>query len=151
MIRYFKENRKKEVQFTRSRPYKKNDNAHVEQKNWSFVRHLLGYDRFDDERIVNLLNDLYMNEWSLYQNYFCPTMKLLEKTKINSKYRKKYEKAKTPYQRLLECSDITEEIKSQLIARYTTLNPFTLKKMIEKKLNNIFNYVKVTSKVRKRI
>jgi hypothetical protein len=151
LIRYFTDGRSKEVQFTRSRPYKKNDNAHVEQKNWSFVRHLLGYDRFENERIVALLNDLYANEWSLYQNYFCPTMKLLAKKKINSKYCKKYEKAKTPYQRLMECPDIPKETKNKLEKQCRSLNPFSLKKVIEKKLKNIFRYVQVTSKVRKRI
>ena len=56
--------------FTRSRPYKKNDNAHVEQKNWSHVRQLFAYDRFEDHDLVDLMNDLYANEWSLYQNHF---------------------------------------------------------------------------------
>ncbi len=150
-MRYFTENRKEEVQFTRSRPYKKNDNAHVEQKNWSYVRHLLGYDRFDDSKIVLLLNDLYTNEWSLYQNYFCPTMKLLEKEKINSKYRKRYDKPKTAHQRLISCSDIANEVKNKLNRQYEKLNPFLLKKIIEQKLKRIFKYVIVSSKVRKRI
>jgi hypothetical protein len=151
LIRYFVENRRNQVQFTRSRPYKKNDNAHVEQKNWSFVRHLLGYDRLDDARIVQLLNDLYANEWSLYQNYFCPTMKLLQKEKINAKYRKKYDKPKTAYQRLMESEYVEKKVKTKLLRQYQKLNPFTLKKMIEKKLREIFKYVTVSSKVRKRI
>lgn len=151
LMRYFAQNRESEIQFTRSRPYKKNDNAHVEQKNWSFVRHLLGYDRFDNPKIVTLLNDLYTNEWSQYQNYFCPTMKLIEKKKVNSKYIKRYDKPKTPYQRLMTSPDITEEVKEKLEKQFKELNPFTLKKIIEKKLKNIFKYVTVSSKVRKRI
>jgi hypothetical protein len=88
LMRYFVE-RDKAVEFTRSRPYRKNDNAHVEQKNWTHVRHLFGYDRFDNPCLVGLMNDLYKNEWSLYQNHFCPTRKLVEKKKINSRYYKR--------------------------------------------------------------
>ncbi len=151
LMRYFTENREESVQFTRSRPYKKNDNAHVEQKNWSYVRHLLGYDRFDNPKIVLLLNDLYFNEWSLYQNYFCPTMKLLEKEKINSKYRKRYDRPKTAYQRLIACPDISDLVKNKLQTHYENLNPFSLKKKIEHKLKLIFKHVIVSSQVRKRI
>lgn len=127
LIHYFTR-RSKVVQFTRSRPYHKNDNAHVEQKNWTHVRHLLGYDRFDDFRLVGLMNSLYMNEWSLYQNHFCPTMKLLEKVKINSKYKKRYGTPKTPYQRLMESADISEAKKEALQRSHVGLNPFQLKK-----------------------
>lgn len=151
LMRYFTEDRVTAVQFTRSRPYKKNDNAHVEQKNWSFLRHLLGYDRFDNFKIVALLNDLYANEWSLYQNYFCPTMKLIEKKKVNSKYIKRYDKPRTPCQRLMDTDEILKVIKERLENQYKILNPFTLKKIIEKKLKNIFTYVTVSSNVRKRI
>lgn len=136
--RYFTERKRMPVYFTRSRPYKKNDNAHVEQKNWTHVRQLLGYDRFDKIEIVPLINDLYKT-WSLYQNYFCPTFKLKSKIKINSKYKKTYETPKTPYKRLLESEHINEEIKERLRATYATLNPFSLKKDIEKKLKKIFN------------
>jgi hypothetical protein len=79
------------MQITCSRPYRKNDNAHVEQKNWSDVRHLFGYDRFDNPVLVTLMNDIYENEWGLYQNHFMPTQKLIKKEKINSKYKTQYE------------------------------------------------------------
>ena len=151
LIRYFTEKRKQKVQMTRSRPYRKNDNAHVEQKNWTHVRHLFGYDRFDDPRLVELMNDLYQNEWSLYQNYFMPTQKLVKKEKINSKYRRKYDKAKTPYQRVLESKYIDEEVKMALAILHQQLNPFKLKTAIEKKLRNIFKYVKANKKPRKKI
>jgi len=75
LVRYFTDH-PSVTSFTRSRPYRKNDNAHVEQKNWSHVRQLFGYDRFEDPNLVDLMNDLYVNEWSLYQNHFCPSMKL---------------------------------------------------------------------------
>jgi hypothetical protein len=137
--------------FTRSRAYKKNDNAHVEQKNWSHVRQLFGYDRIEDPSLVNLMNDLYANEWSLYQNHFCPGMKLQEKKRINSKYHKKYDLPQTPYDRVLASEHVSDTAKEHLKIAHQALNPFILKKNIEKKLRVIFNKVKVTSNVRQRI
>jgi hypothetical protein len=151
LMRYFQKDRKQKVQFTRSRPYRKNDNAHVEQKNWTHVRHLFGYDRFDKRGLVALMNELYKNEWSLYQNYFMPNQKLLSKEKINSKYRRKHDKAKTPYQRLLESEHVGEEKKMELALLYQQLNPFELKKRIEKKLRHVFKYVTVAKKPRTKI
>lgn len=150
LLRYFTD-RPKVVSFTRSRPYKKNDNAHVEQKNWSHVRQLLGYDRLDQHELVPLINDLYANEWALYQNHFCPTLKLAEKTRINSRYRKKYDKPKTPYQRVMESKAIGKQTKQQLKSVHLTLDPFMLKAEIERKIRRIFQNVKVTSNVRQRI
>ncbi len=150
LLRYFS-NHKQKIKFTRSRPYKKNDNAHVEQKNWSHVRQLLGYDRLDNPKLVELINNLYTNEWSQYQNHFCPTLKLIEKKRINSKYKKKYESPKTPYQRLMTSNQITEQKKKQLQACHLKLNPFILKQKIEHKLKGIFKLVKVTNNVRQRI
>lgn len=143
--------RPKPVQFTRSRPYHKNDNAHVEQKNWSHVRQLLGYYRLDKIEIKDLLNDLYKNEWSQYQNHFCPTMKILSKERVNAKYYKKYEDPKTPYQRLLESPYISQEEKIALKKVHETLNPFDLKEQIEVKLRDVFKLAKVTSIMRQRI
>ncbi|MFH1334871.1 MAG: hypothetical protein ABIH77_06250 [Pseudomonadota bacterium] len=128
-----------------------NDNAHVEQKNWTHVRQLLGYDRFDHPALVKLINDLYCHEWRLYQNHFMPTLKCIKKEKINSKYRKQYDTPKTPYERVLSCETIEEEVKQQLTKEHQELNPFQLKRQIEKKLSCIFKYVKVSTKVRRRI
>ena len=150
LLRYFS-HKKKCVQFTRSRPYHKNDNAHVEQKNWTHVRHLFGYDRFEKPILVKLMNDLYSNEWSLYQNHFCPTMKLVEKKRINSRYYKRYDKPKTPYQRVLESVDVDEIIKAKLKQRHETLNPFALKRAIERKLKIIFAHVTLTANARHRL
>ena len=75
-------NRPSPTQFTRSRPYRKNDNAHVEQKNWTHVRQLFGYDRFDKPQLVDLMNDLYRTEGGTFQNFFCPTPKLKEKQRV---------------------------------------------------------------------
>jgi hypothetical protein len=150
LLRYFAK-RESKVQFTRSRPYRKNDSAHVEQKNWSFVRQLLGYDRLEDPRLVELINSLYKNEWSLYQNHFCPTFKLLEKKKIGSKYKKKYESPQTPYQRLINSNHVAQEKKEQLRSCQENLNPFILKRKIEEHLKEIFKLVKVTTNVRQRL
>lgn len=150
LVRYFL-NRDKAVQFTRSRPYHKNDNAHIEQKNWTHVRHLFGYDRFDKPGLVSLMNRLYENEWSLYQNHFCSSMKLIEKKKINSRYYRRYDTPKTPYQRLMESSWISVKKKILLEKQHRTLNPFLLKRQIECQLKNIFKLVKISTAVRNRL
>ena len=129
------------VQFSRSRPYHKDDNAHVEQKNWTHVRQLFGYDRFDKKSIISSMNDLYRNEYSLLQNYFCPTMKLISKERVNSKYRKKYDIPQTPYQRLLLSDHIPLEAKQKITRTYESLNPFVLRRNIETKLKNIFKLI----------
>ena len=150
LLQYFTD-RPRPAFFTRSRPYRKNDNAHVEQKNWSHVRQLFGYDRFANSQIVPLMNELYVNQWSLYQNHFCPSMKLVEKERINSRYRKKYDTPQTPYHRVLASEVIDNQIKEQLKQLHATLNPFILKQQIEQKLREIFQYVSVTSNVRQRL
>ena len=143
LLRYFTNRPQSPIQFTRSRPYKKNDNAHVEQKNWTHVRQLLGYDRFDKPELVDVINDLYKHECSLYNNFFCPTLKLKEKLRVNSKYVKKYYPPKTPYQRLLDSEQLTREAKLFLSVTYQSLNPFKLKKIIESKLKMIFNTLRL--------
>ena len=150
LLRYFS-GRPQEVGFTRSRPYRKNDNAHVEQKNWTHVRQLFGYDRIDDVTLIPLMNDLYANEWSLYQNHFCPGMKLVDKQRVNARYTKTYDAPKTPYQRLLDSGHITDEVQTHLRDIHQTLNPFILKQVIETKLKRIFRQIRVTSNVRQRI
>ena len=142
LMRYFSDRPKEKiVAFTRSRAYHKNDNAHVEQKNWTHVRQFLGYERFEKKALVPLINDLYSNEYSLLQNYFCPNMKLISKERINSKYYKKYDQPQTPYQRLLASCDVTSETKQKLITTYQILNPFKLRHGIECKIKNIFNLI----------
>jgi len=150
LLRYFTDHRPS-IKFTRSRPYKKNDNAHVEQKNWSYVRQLLGYDRLDNPKLVEMINRLYANQWSLIQNHFRPTLKLMEKKRINSKYYRKYETPRTPYQRLIESPHLSEKRKSALRKQHQSLDPFKLKQQINRQLKEIFRLVMVTSNVRKRI
>jgi transposase InsO family protein len=127
------------VPFTRSRAYRKNDNAHVEQKNWTHVRQLFGHDRLEHPELVELMNDVYRHEWRRLQNHFLPNAKLIEKQKLGSKYRRRYEKPKTPYQRLLESSDLSETAKVILRAEHAQLNPFHLREELERKLRLFFN------------
>lgn len=141
LLRHFTDNpkRKTPIQFTRSRAYKKDDNAHVEQKNYTHVRQYLGYRRFDNPKIVDLLNDLYKNEWRLYHNFFLPSVKLIEKERVRSKVIKKHDKPKTPYQRVLEADsiDVSAAQKQKLKEQFEQLNPFELKKIIDKKIEKI--------------
>ena len=137
LLRHFTE-REQRVQFTRSRAYHKDDNAHVEQKNWTHVRQWLGYHRFDIPEIVPLLNKLYKTEWRLFHNFFCPSVKLIAKQRIASKTIKRYDNPKTPYQRVMDSPDIVPSIKQKLTTLFITLNPFHLRKAMEDKLKKIF-------------
>lgn len=138
MVRYCQ--KEPNLYFTRSRPDRKNDNAYVEQKNGSHIRDLLGFGRFDTEAHVTAMNDLYRNELRLMNNFFKTVMKIETKEKINNSVcRKKYDTAKTPYVRLMECPDISEEKKKELEALYLTLNPVQLKKQIDEKVRIIKN------------
>lgn len=139
------------IRFTRGRPYKKDDNAHVEQKNWSQVRQLFGYDRFDNPKLVDLMNDLYTNEWSQLQNHFCPTLKLKDKSRDGARYKKHYHVPQTPYHRVLACPAIAPSTRKAIVSMQASLNPFELKRRIEAKLKIIFSMVSVTPNVRQRI
>jgi len=144
LLRHF-HHRKQPVQFTRSRPYHKNDNAHVEQKNWTHVRQWLGYHRLDNPDVVPLMNDLYTSEWRLYHNFFLPSVKLLEKKRIASKTIKRYDTPKTPYQRVMESTGISEEVKLSLRKQFEQLNPFKLRKAMEIKLAKIFKIIRINN------
>jgi hypothetical protein len=125
--------------WTRSRAYRKNDNAHCEQKNWTHVRQLFGHDRFEHPELVPLMNDLYAHEWSQFTNHFKPTFKLLKREKKDGKTKRVYEpKPQTPYQRLLASPNIPEATKAKLRAEHAGLDPFALKKSIEVKLRKFF-------------
>jgi len=140
LLRYLQD-RNAPIQFTRSRPYHKGDNAHVEQKNWTHVRQVFGYYRFEDPQLVILMNDLYQNEISRLYNYFYPTMKLKDKIRIHSKIKKHHDQAKTPYQRLMESDHINVLQKEKLRMIFESLNPFELKDNIQRKLKHIFSLV----------
>ncbi len=141
---------KNTIKIQRGRPYKKNDQCYVEQKNYTHVRELFGYERFEKKVLVFLMNDIYQNEWRLLQNFFVPQIKLTQKTRVGSKYKRKYSKPITPYQRLLDCESITEQTKQDLLEQYKTLDPFELKKNLEKKLNQVHEIIKSTENTHKK-
>jgi hypothetical protein len=137
------------ITFTRSRPYRKNDSCFVEQKNYSVVRRAVGYQRFDTDEQLRLLNELY-EVLDLYNNFFQPSMKLKSKERHGARVKKKYDEARTPYQRLLDSDYISEETKEQLRARYRLLNPAQLKRQIEKLQQKLLATAVSTTKTRKR-
>jgi len=122
---------KEGIVFTRSRPYRKNDNCFVEQKNNAVVRKYVGYARFDTEEELKVLNELYSN-LRLLINYYHPSQKLIKKTRVGSKVKKKYDVAKTPCQRLLDSDHIAEETKRFLRSEFEKHNPVELRRNIEK-------------------
>lgn len=135
---------KEGIALTRSRPYKKNDNAHVEQKNWMTARDALGFGRMENPDIVPLANDLYRNEYRLFKNYFTPCFKLKEKLKVGSRYKRIYDEPKTPLERVLESGFITEEEKQKLKEHMASLDPFVLSKAIDRKIGKVKAYAKVS-------
>ena len=136
--------------FTRSRAHNKNDGCYVEQKNWSIVRRAVGYWRYDTPREVYLLNQIYLR-LRLYTNFFQPQMKCMEKTRIGSKMKKRYDMAKTPYHRLLECKEISYVVKETLRKEYSLLNPVQLKREISEYENQLFDAVYRKTKFRKQM
>lgn len=129
---------KEELNFSRSRPYKKNDNCFVEQKNSTHVRGVVGYCRYDTKEEQVILNSLYRNELRLYKNFFQPVMKLANKIREKGKIHRQYDKPQTPYQRILESTQIPVATKQELKAIYDNLNPAQLKRNIDGKLNLLY-------------
>ncbi len=135
MVRYCD---REKLFFTRSRPDRKNDNAYVEQKNYTHIRKWVGYRRYDTKEQKDLINNLYRNELRHFNNYFRPVMKISSKEKVNNSVsKKKYGEALTPYQRLMNSKQIPLKIKTQLQKLYESLNPVKLKEAIEAKLKRI--------------
>jgi hypothetical protein len=128
---------KHQIQFTRGRPYKKDDNAHVEQKNWTHVRKLLGWDRYDSAPAVEAINDLYRHELRLYLNLYLPSVKLVRKVRVGSKLRRVYDDAQTPYQRVIASGLADPARVASLRALINDLDPFALAQMIDQKLQRI--------------
>jgi len=127
------------ITFTRARAYRKNDQAHVEERNGSIVRRIIGYDRYEGLDAYNALAELYA-VLRLYVNFFQPSLKLLSKERNGSKVTKKYDKAKTPCQRLLSCSNISEVAKVKLRQQYEVLDPVGLLKDLEKLQDNFWKH-----------
>jgi hypothetical protein len=131
--------RKAPVQFTRSRPYHSDDNAHVEQKNWTWARQLLGCGRMERPELVEPISALYREVWAPWQNFFLPCLKLKRKWREGSPWRKRYELPQTACQRLCAPGILPQKARRQLRERYASLNPFDLKDELEKKLKEILH------------
>jgi hypothetical protein len=127
------------IQFTRGRPYKKDDNAHIEQKNWTHVRRVLGYERYDSLAAFNAIQDLYRHELRLFQNLFLPSLKLLRKVRVASRLKRVYSSPQTPFQRLLSCPQADPAKVASLEKLFALLDPFALSQTIEKKLDSIYH------------
>jgi hypothetical protein len=134
LVKYCKH---EQITFTRSRACKKNDNCYVEQKNWSIVRRFSGYARYEGEEACRLLNELYAVVRD-YVNFFVPSMKLVEKVRDGARVTKRYDKAQTPYQRVLVCAHVSPGTKRKLRRRYACLNPAELKRQIERIHKKLF-------------
>lgn len=126
------------IQFTRGRPYKKDDNAHVEQKHWTHVRKLLGYVRFDSPEARDAMNALYRNELRLFQNLFLPSVKLVRKVRVGSRIRRVYDRPQTPFERVLACPEADPVRVAQLQALRERLDPFALAEAIDQKLTRLY-------------
>jgi hypothetical protein len=134
LLRYCKE---KNVTFTRSRAYRKNDGCHVEQKNWSVVRQNVGYARFDTPEELEVLNGIHALV-RLHTNFFMPSAKLISKIRDGSKVTKRYDKPMTPYRRVLARDDVDNKTKTALTAQFQTLNPADLRRRIGKLQSEIY-------------
>jgi len=129
--------RQSPVQFTRSRPYHSDDNAHVEQKNWMWPRQLLGYGRLEQAQLVEPICAVYKEVWGPLQNFFLPCLKLKRKWRERSHWRKRYELPRTAYHRLCQAGVLSCQQRRQLRERYETLDPFVLKDELEKRLKQV--------------
>lgn len=136
LIRYLQA-RTRPIRLTRSRPYHKDDNAHVEQKNWMWPRQLLGYGRLEEERLVEPINALYKDSWGPLQNFFLPSMKLQRKWRVGSRWVRRYDPPQTAYQRLLRSGEFKDKEARRLREWYEALDPFTLARQVERQLEPI--------------
>jgi len=128
----------KEIQLTRGRPYKKDDNAHIEQKNWTHVRKLLGWERYDTHEAVEAINHLYRHELRLWMNLFLPSVKLLHKVRVGSKVRRVYDGPRTPFERVRACPQADRSQVTRLEGLRNSLDPFQLARTIDRKLERIY-------------
>jgi len=129
----------KQIQLTRGRPYKKDDNAHIEQKNWTHVRKLLGWDRYDSRAAVEAINVVYRQELRLWMNLYLPSVKLVKKVRVGSKLRRVYSPAQTPLQRVLASGRAADRRRvAELQKLHSTLDPFELAQSIDRKLESVY-------------
>ena len=136
-LQRYLQRREKPVGFTRTRPYRKNDNAHIEQKNYTQVRLWFGYERYDNPEVVPLINALCKGPLGQLLNYFMPTLKLQSKERVGSRTVRRYGPALTPLTRVLECSEVQTPTKERLRAHKQSLNPFALRRQVDRQLKII--------------
>jgi transposase InsO family protein len=135
LVRYCREH---SIAFTRGRPYKKDDNAHIEQKNWTHVRKLLGWERYDSERALQAINALYTADLRLMQNLFQASVKLIGKKRVGSRLRRRYDMPRTPLDRVAECADADAAALAHLKQLRDRLDPFRLSRSIDQQLDRIY-------------
>jgi len=128
-----------EIQFTRGRPYKKDDNAHIEQKNWTHVRKLVGYDRYDTAAAVAALNALYAQELGLLQNLFLPSVKRVRKERVGARLRRRYDAPRTPLERVQACADADPVAVGRLQALRARLDPFALAAAVDRQIERLLD------------
>lgn len=127
------------LQFSRSRPHRKNDNAHVEQKNYSIIRQAVGYARFDTEEELKLVKELY-EHLRLLVNHFYPSAKLIEKRREGAKVYKKHDEPKSPYRRLMDSEQVPQEIKERLAKEHRRIRPLKLKQRISELQKDLYGF-----------
>lgn len=135
---------KNEITFTRCRPYKKNDQAHVEQKNWAVVRQLVGYDRYEGTKATAVLQSVY-DDYRVYVNFLQPVRKLVQKKTESGKVWKRYDRASTPYRRVLGEPSVHRQLKHDLAVQYATLTPWHLRHQIDHNLRQLWKLARSPS------
>jgi len=138
LIRYLQD-RANPIRVTRSRPYHSDDNAHVEQKNWMWPRQLLGYGRLEEPALVDPINQIYREIWGPLHNFFLPSMKLVEKKRIGSRWQRKHDRPQTAYQRLLISHALSAKARRQLREQFASLDPFALHERLERCLRPVLS------------
>jgi hypothetical protein len=127
-----------DIQFTRGRPYKKDDNAHIEQKNWTHVRKIRGWERYDSEAVLAAMNRLYAGDLRLLQNLFLPSVKLREKVRVGSRLVRRYDAPRTPLERVASCTDMRADIVTELQRQRDLLDPFALSRSVNAQIDRIY-------------
>jgi hypothetical protein len=145
LVRYARD---RQLQFTRGRPYKKDDNAHVEQKNWTHVRKLLAWERYETPKAVAAINRLYHHDLRLFMNLFQPSVKLAKKVRVGSRLTRVYDAAQTPLDRVAACPEADRRKVAALKRLRARLDPFVLAQRIDDQLTRIFRLATRTRRLR---
>ena len=144
LVQYFAD-QNSPIYFTRSRPYRKNDNAHVEQKNYMYARQLLGYQRIQNAELVDPLNRILREQVSLLRNHFYPVRKLIRVHQLGSQRSRIYDQPRTPFERVLESPYVADDVKQRLWEQHSSLNPVQLRKQIRASIRQLLRHASVTS------